>query len=95
MALRLVNTRKDGNDHERPSKHNIIQLSTSNAINIYALPFIRYAAGTVRDVRWTKENMEVTDVKTRKPHTKASISHENLHLNSNIQRLFEIKAGGT
>lgn len=49
-----------------------------HAINIYNLPVIRWADGTVR---WTKEDMEDADAKTRKLLT----VHENFHPKSNTQ----------
>uniref|UniRef100_A0A7N8XHF5 Reverse transcriptase domain-containing protein n=1 Tax=Mastacembelus armatus TaxID=205130 RepID=A0A7N8XHF5_9TELE len=58
------------------------------AINTYALPVIRYPAGIIS---WPKEDIEATDVKTRKLLT----MHGGLHPKSSILRLYaKRKEGG-
>ncbi|WP_175564860.1 hypothetical protein, partial [Escherichia coli] len=58
------------------------------AINTYALPVIRYPAGIIS---WPKEDIEATDVKTRKLFT----MHGGLHPKSSILRLYtKRKEGG-
>ncbi len=66
-----------------PNGRNKIQ-----AINIYALPVIRYPTGIIA---WPKEEIEATDIKTRKLLT----MHGGFHLKSSTLKLYsERKEGG-